>query len=204
MSATVYLVDDEDVILRSLAEVLEGEGFAVRTFASAEEFIASCDREASGCILLDVRLPGLDGLQAQEALQARGIGMPVIFLTGHGDVPMSVRAMKSGAFDFLQKPARADTLIARVYAALRHDEQRRAARAADEEAGAQLEQLTKRERDVLALLLRGRTNKQVAKEMGISPRTAEVHRRNILQKTRAHNLLELDALHRRAQKAAKA
>jgi two-component system response regulator FixJ len=204
MSATVYVVDDEDVILRSLAELLEGEGFAVRTFASAEEFLVSCERNASGCILLDVRLPGLDGLQAQETLQARGIEMPVIFLTGHGDVPMSVRAMKAGAFDFLQKPARADALIGRVHAALRHDEQRRAGRAGDQEARAQLERLTKRERDVLALLLRGRTNKQVAREMGISPRTAEVHRRNILQKTRSGNLLELDALHRRAQKPAKA
>ena len=204
MSPTVYVVDDEDVILRSLAELLEGEGFAVRTFASAEEFMASCSPEASGCILLDVRLPGLDGLQAQEALQARGIAMPVIFLTGHGDVPMSVRAMKAGAFDFLQKPARADTLVARVHAALRRDEQRRAGRAAGADARAQLERLTRRERDVLALLLRGRTNKQVAKEMGISPRTAEVHRRNILHKTRAGNLLELDALARRAQKAAKA
>ena len=198
MSVTVFVVDDEDAILRSLADLLEAEGLAVRTFASAEEFLANCDRASGGCILLDVRMPGLDGLQAHEALLARGIEMPVIFLTGHGDVPMSVRAMKAGAFDFLQKPARADTLLARVYAALRQDEKRRAGAAVHDQAREQLARLTPRERDVLAHLLRGLTNKQVAREMRISPRTAEVHRRNILQKTRARNLLELDEICRRA------
>jgi two-component system response regulator DctR len=212
----VYLVDDEEVVRDALGWLLRSRRLLSEGFASGEAFEAMLAAKsaqaladwpsAPSCLLLDVRMPGMSGLSLFERLAEFGVlaALPVIFLTGHGDVPMSVRAMKAGAFDFLQKPARADALIGRVHAALRHDEQRRAGRAGDQEARAQLERLTKRERDVLALLLRGRTNKQVAREMGISPRTAEVHRRNILQKTRSGNLLELDALHRRAQKPAKA
>lgn len=203
MSATVYLVDDDAAVARAIGEILEGEGLQVRAFDSAEAFLAACDPETRGCVLLDVRLPGLDGLQAQAALEARGVEMPVIFLTGHGDVPMSVRAMKAGAFDFLQKPVAADTLMARVYAALRLDEGRRADRAQVEQARLRLERLTGREREVLTLLLRGRSNKQVARELRVSPRTAEVHRRNILLKTQTVNLLELDKLRRLAHRDAK-
>jgi len=203
MSATVYLVDDDAAVARAIGEILEGEGLEVRSFDSAEAFLEACDREARGCVLLDVRLPGLNGLQAQAALEARGVEMPVIFLTGHGDVPMSVRAMKAGAFDFLQKPVAADTLMARVYAALRLDEGRRADRTQAEQARLRLERLTGREREVLTLLLRGRSNKQVAKELRVSPRTAEVHRRNILLKTQTVNLLEIDKLHRLARRDVK-
>ncbi len=203
MNATVYLVDDDAAVARAIGEILEGEGLQVRSFDSAEAFLEACDAEARGCVLLDVRLPGLDGLQAQAALEARGVEMPVIFLTGHGDVPMSVRAMKAGAFDFLQKPVAADTLMARVYAALRLDDGRRADRAQVEQARLRLERLTGREREVLTLLLRGRSNKQVAKELRVSPRTAEVHRRNILLKTQTVNLLELDKLRRLARRDAK-
>ena len=202
MNAIVYLVDDDVAVARAIGEILEGEGLQVRAFDSAERFLEACEPEARGCVLLDVRLPGLDGLQAQAALEARGVEMPVIFLTGHGDVPMSVRAMKAGAFDFLQKPVAADTLMARVYAALRLDEGRHEDRAQVEQARSRLERLTGREREVLTLLLRGRSNKQVAKELRVSPRTAEVHRRNILLKTQTVNLLELDKLRRLARRVA--
>ena len=199
MKGTVYLVDDDAAVRRALGDILDSEGFEVRAFADAESFLAACDAATAGCILLDVRLPGIDGMQAQEMLKQRGIGMPVIFLTGHGDVPMSVRALKSGAFDFLQKPVRAETLTARLAAALRLDGERRTGEARRAAARESLARLTAREREVLTLLLKGRSNKQVAKDMGISPRTAEAHRRNILLKTQSDSLLELDRLRRLAR-----
>lgn len=199
MKGTVFLVDDDAAVRRALGEILEAEGFEVQPFADAESFLGACGPGVAGCILLDVRLPGMDGLQAQDALRARGIRMPVVFLTGHGDVPMSVRALKGGAFDFLQKPVRAEILGARVRAALRADEERLARDSEAEAARRTLARLTAREHEVLALLLQGKTNKQVARGIGVSPRTAEVHRRNILLKTQAGNLLELERLTRLAQ-----
>jgi FixJ family two-component response regulator len=198
VNAAVFLVDDDAAVLRGLTEVLEGEGLDVRSFASAEAFLAACSPEHAGCVVLDVRMPGLDGMRAHEALKARDIGLPVIFLTGHGDVPMSVRAMKAGAFDFLEKPVGADALIARVYAAFRRDEQRRGERADTDAARSRLDQLTRREREVLAELLRGKSSKEVARDLRISPRTVEAHRRSILLKTRTQSLLELERLDRRA------
>lgn len=201
LNGTVFIVDDDAAVLRSLSAVLAAEDFEVKTFTSAESFLESCDEQASGCIVLDVRMPGLDGLQAQEELARRRITMPVIFLTGHGDVPMSVRAMKGGAFDFLQKPVAADTLIARVYSALREDLLQQKKRAEVEAARERLSRLTTREVNVLTLLLQGKANKIVARELNISPRTVEIHRKNILEKTETKNLVELGQLYHLADQA---
>ena len=172
MNGTVFIVDDDAAVRRALAAILEGEGFTVLPFESAEEFLETCESQAAGCVLLDLRLQGMDGLQAQDAIAARGITLPVIFLTGHGDIPKSVRAMKAGAIDFLQKPVAADTLLAR---------------------------LTAREEQVLKRILAGRSAKQIGKELGISPRTIEVYRKNVLLKTQCANLLALSDLFRVAR-----
>ena len=199
MNGTVFIVDDDAAVRRALAAILEGEGFSVRPFESAEEFLETCESQAAGCILLDLRLQGMDGLQAQDAIAARGITLPIIFLTGHGDIPKSVRAMKAGAIDFLQKPVAADTLLARVYSALRIDEARRGERQKKEQANALFARLTAREEQVLKRILAGRSAKQIGKELGISPRTIEVYRKNVLLKTQCANLLALSDLYRVAR-----
>lgn len=199
MNGTVFIVDDDAAVRRALAAILEGEGFTVLPFESAEEFLETCESQAAGCVLLDLRLQGMDGLQAQDAIAARGITLPIIFLTGHGDIPKSVRAMKAGAIDFLQKPVAADTLLARVYSALRIDEARRGERQKKEQANALLARLTAREEQVLKRILAGRSAKQIGKELGISPRTIEVYRKNVLLKTQCANLLALSDLYRVAR-----
>lgn len=195
MSATVFLVDDDTAVLRGLEKIIEGEGFDVRAFESAELLLEDCGPQSAGCIVLDMRMPGMDGLQAQAELRRLGILMPVIFLTGHGDVPMSVRAMKAGAYDFLEKPVAADTLLARIRGAMKLDEYRWQKHSEREAARTRLSLLTSREEGVLALLLRGRTNKEVARQLGLSPRTVEIHRKNILAKTGTSNLIELGQLY---------
>ncbi len=195
MNGIVFLVDDDAAVLRGLSRMLEGEGFAVKAFESGEAFLSACTPSLSGCIVIDMRMPGMDGLQVQAELNRRGIPMPVIFLTGHGDVPLSVRAMKAGAYDFLEKPVSAETLIARVNAALKADEYRCQKKVDRDDARARLSQLTPREEGVLALLLQGKTNKEVAKQLGLSPRTVEIHRKNVLTKTETSNLIELGQLY---------
>jgi FixJ family two-component response regulator len=201
MSETVFIVDDDKAVLRGLSAVLASEGLEVKAFESAKAFLGACNKQTSGCIVLDVRMPDMDGLQAQVELASRGIRMPVIFLTGHGDVPMSVRAMKAGAYDFLQKPVAADTLLARVYGALRLDGQRRQKQSEINAARIRLTRLSSREEEVLSHLMQGNTNKQVAKQLGLSPRTVEIHRKNILAKTEATNLIELSQLYHIADEA---
>lgn len=195
------MIDDDKAVLRSLSAVITSEGLEVKAFESAEAFLDACDIKTSGCIVLDVRMPGMDGLEVQASLSSRGIHMPVIFLTGHGDVPMSVRAMKAGAYDFLQKPVAADTLLARVYGALLLDGEKRRKQAEIDAARERLIRLTSRETGVLSLLLLGKTNKHVAKQLGISPRTVEIHRKNILAKTETANLIELGQLYHLADEA---
>ncbi len=197
MSGTVFLVDDDEAVLRSLGDILGAEGLAVRAFDSAEALLAGCDAQSEGCIVLDIRLPGMDGLNAQAVLAERSIQMPIIFLTGHGEVQMSVRAMKAGAYDFLQKPVSADTLLARVYAALRLDQRRVQERAEVTEARERLARLTTREQEIFGHLLQGASSKEIAKQLGLSPRTVDIHRKNILIKCRASSVLELSELQRR-------
>jgi FixJ family two-component response regulator len=197
MSPAVHLVDDDEAVRRAVSDLLEADGLIVRSFASAEELLGDWSSDWTGCIVLDLRLPGLDGLQAQRALHAKGVRLPIIFLTGHGDVQQSVRAMKAGAFDFLQKPVSADVLVPRVLAAIGADGIRAAGELERARAAERLQRLTAREAQVLAHLLDGKANKEVASALGISPRTAEVHRRNILQKTGVSGLLELGVMTRR-------
>jgi len=184
----VHIVDDEDAIRRSASFILKTSGFAVETWASGVAFLKEARHAAEGCILLDVRMPEMDGLEVQQALADKGITMPVIILTGHGDVTLAVRAMKAGAVDFLEKPFEKAVLLVAIEAAFE-----RLAAAGDKvarEAEAQvlLGVLTAREKDVLEGLAQGLPNKTIAYDLGISPRTVEVHRANLMSKLDVRSL----------------
>ena len=188
---TVFVVDDDAPVRDSLAFLLEAAGFPVRTFASAEAFLDALRPDWQGCLLTDVRMPGLSGVELQETLSRRGVELPVIVMTGHGDVPLAVRAMKAGAVDFLEKPFDDAQLIERLEQCRAEDAARRARRAARARRREALERLTPRERQVLACLVAGKPNKIIAAELGISPRTVEVHRARVLEKLGARSLPEL-------------
>lgn len=184
----IHIVDDEDAIRRSASFMLKTSGFAVETWASGVTFLKEIRHVDPGCILLDVRMPDLDGLEVQQELAARGVTMPVIILTGHGDVSIAVRAMKAGAADFLEKPFEKAALLGAIDAAFDRLDAAggQAVRAA--EASVLLAALTPRERDVLEGLARGLPNKTIAYDLGISPRTVEVHRANLMIKLEVRSL----------------
>jgi two-component system, LuxR family, response regulator FixJ len=186
----VHLVDDDEAIRRSASFMLRTSGFLVKTYGSGVEFLESPGGPGAGCILLDVRMPGMDGLQVQQALSERGIFLPVIVMTGHGDVNVAVQAMKAGAVDFIEKPFEKAVLLGALEAGFdRLDRSgRRQARA--EEAQARLKILTGREYDVLEGLVRGHPNKTIAYDLGISPRTVEIHRANLMTKLEVASLSE--------------
>jgi len=184
----IHIVDDEEAIRRSASFMLKTSGFEVRTWASGVALLKEARAIEPGCILLDVRMPDMDGLEVQQALTDAGIAMPVIVLTGHGDITIAVRAMKAGAIDFLEKPfekARLLDAIAAGFAQL-HDKAGRASRAHD--ASTAIARLTDRERDVLEGLADGLPNKTIAFDLGISPRTVEVHRANLMSKLEVRSL----------------
>ncbi len=184
----VYLVDDEAAVRRSVGFMLKTSGYEVETFESGEEFLKAAAHLAPGCVLLDVRLSGLDGLAVQQAMKDRGIVLPVIIITGHGDVGLAVRAMKAGAVDFLEKPFEKTAMIAALdQAMLRNEGRAELVRLADQ-ARAQLNGLTPRERDVLHGLVEGQSNKVIAYDLGISPRTVEIHRANLMSKLGVNSL----------------
>jgi two-component system response regulator FixJ len=183
----VYVVDDDKEVRQSTRALLESAGFTVRDFSSAETLLAE-NLSDGGCLIADICMPGMDGLELQEEIVRRGIDLPVVFMTGHGDVPLAVRAMRAGALEFIEKPFDDDALIATVTRALaldRHADQKAAEAKAAREL---LALLTPRERHVLARILAGRSNKVSAYELGISPRTIEVHRARIMDKTKARSL----------------
>lgn len=186
----VHIVDDEDAIRRSAAFMLKTSGYAVQTWSSGIEFLKEVDAVEAGCVLLDVRMPGMDGLTVQRTLAEQGITMPVIILTGHGDISIAVQAMKAGAVDFLEKPFERQTLLSAIEAA--YDRIRDAGTAAGRaaEAGVRIAGLTSRERDVLRGLAQGLPNKTIAYDLGISPRTVEVHRANLMTKLDVRSLSE--------------
>jgi len=185
---TVYIVDDDPAILDSLQALVESEGYRAITFGSAVDFLASDEPAgAAGCLIADVRMPGMGGLELQQELNARGVRLPVIIMTGHGDIPLAVSAMKAGAVDFLEKPFDENALLGSIR------------RATDKpEIATEVQQildrmaaLTPREKEVLELLVLGRANKVIAYELSISPRTVEIHRARVMDKMSARSLAEL-------------
>ena len=187
----VFVVDDDESVRGSLRFLLRSAGLESRSFPSAPEFLAAYDPAQPGCLVLDVRMPGMSGLELQQELNLRGAILPVIFITGHGDIPMAVEAMQHGAHEFLQKPFRDEDLIERVRRALEKDAGARAALEEHHAIRAHLESLTPREREVMALMVRGKPNKIMAHELGVSQRTVEIHRARVMEKSGASSLAEL-------------
>ena len=187
----IYVIDDDEAMRDSMTFLLEADGHRIRAFESAAAFLASEDAETPACIVTDVRMPGMTGLELLRELRARGVDAPVIVITGHGDVPLAVEAMKGGAADFLEKPFDDDALLATIRAAMgrqARDAQRHAERDAILE---RLASLSGRERDVLAGLVAGHANKMIAYDLGISPRTVEIYRANLMTKMAANSLSDL-------------
>lgn len=189
--ATVFIVDDDLAIRDALALMIEQEGIAVNSFDSAESFLDACQPELFGCVIIDILMPKMNGMQLQEELTKRRVLLPVIFLTGHGDIPMSVRAMKAGAVDFLTKPVTRDKLLSSVRSAMRESEKLLRDNSNHQDALSRLASLTDRERDVVMLATQGHPNKEIARRLGISHRTVEIHKSKIMHKTGAINLLDL-------------
>ncbi|MGC2459835.1 MAG: response regulator transcription factor [Steroidobacteraceae bacterium] len=190
-SQMVYVIDDDEAVRASLRFLLKSSGHAVTTLASAQAFLQSYDLAQAGCLVLDVRMPGISGLELQQELNRRGAIIPVIFMSGHGDVPMAVEAMQHGAFDFLQKPFRDQDLLDRISGALRKDCQNREQLRNSPLIRERFKSLTSREREVLALVADGRPNKIIATELGISQRTVEIHRARVMEKMDAASLAQL-------------
>ncbi len=187
----VYVVDDDEAVRDSLKWLLEGASYRVSTFDSAESFLAGYDKDAIACLVLDVRMPGMSGLELQEELLARGTPFPVIFITGHGDVPMAVGTMKKGAADFIEKPFDQAALKATVERLLARAREEAGKRERDKMNQALLARLTPREQQVLERIMAGRLNKQIADDLGISIKTVEAHRANIMDKLKANTVADL-------------
>jgi FixJ family two-component response regulator len=190
-SATIHLVDDDDSFRRAVSRLLLAAGFVVRGYSSAAEFLLARADEEPGCVLLDVQMPGLDGLELQAALAKQGAGLPVVFVTGHGDIPMSVRAMKTGAVDFLTKPIKKEALLQAVEAALARNAEQRNASERSREVREQFTALSSRECEVFERVTAGKLNKQIAAELGLAERTVKAHRANVMEKFQAASLAEL-------------
>jgi two-component system response regulator FixJ len=187
----ITVVDDDAAARSSLRLLLKSLGLAAVAYESAAAFLAAYDPEQPGCLLLDIRMPGMSGLELQEQLNLRGTISPIIFITGHGDVPMAVEAMQHGAFDFLQKPFRDQDLLDRVQKALERDRSTRDQLRSQENIQHRLESLTAREHDVLGLVAEGDPNKIIAHKLGISQRTVEIHRARVMEKMSADSLAQL-------------
>jgi two-component system response regulator FixJ len=187
----VYIVDDDEAVRNSLRLLVKSVGLTAIALVSAQEFLATYDPLQPGCLVLDVRMPGMSGLELQQQLNLRGAVIPVIFITGHGDIPMAVEAMQQGACDFLQKPFRDQDLIDRIQRALEKDRANRAALDERSRIRERHEMLTPREREVLALVTSGKANKIMAADLGLSQRTVEIHRARVMEKMGASSLAHL-------------
>jgi FixJ family two-component response regulator len=187
----VFVVDDDEGIRGSMKLLLKSVGLTASALASAQEFLASYDQSQPGCLVLDVRMPGMSGLELQQQLNLRGATLPVIFMTGHGDIPMAVEAMQHGAFDFLQKPFRDQDLIDRVQRALERDRENRLRLREKDNIRSLFATLTPREREVLELVTQGKANKVMAGDLGVSQRTIEIHRARVMEKMGANSLAQL-------------
>ncbi len=187
----VHIVDDDEAMRDSLKWLLESRGLQVELYASGEAFLAAFNDGFCGCLVLDVRMPGMNGIDLHGQLQARGSTLPVIFITGHGDVPMAVSALKKGAVDFIEKPFNDQDMLRLIESCLKQDRAAAARRAENASVAQRLKSLTQREREVLALIVAGKLNKQIADELGISIKTVEVHRSRVMEKMGASSVAEL-------------
>jgi FixJ family two-component response regulator len=191
-TSTVFVVDDDDAVCRALTRLIRSAGYCVESFGSAREFLACRPRfRGCACLVLDVGLPDINGLELQNELNALNRSLPIIFITGHGDIAMTVRAMKAGATDFLAKPVRDSELLPAIANALRVSSQALSSRIELDCIHHRMARLTPREREVLALLVEGRLNKQVACELGVAEKTIKVHRARVMEKMEAHSLVDL-------------
>jgi FixJ family two-component response regulator len=189
--SVVFVVDDDSSVREAIKSLIRSVGLRVETFETAQEFLRSKLPDAPGCVVLDVRLPGLSGLDLQRELAAHGINLPVIFITGHGDIPMSVRAMKAGALEFLTKPFRDQDLLDAIQQALERDRGARQQQSETTELRERFDSLTAREREVMGLVVSGLLNKQIAGELGTSEVTIKIHRSQVMKKMGAGSLAEL-------------
>ncbi len=188
---TVFVVDDEADIRDALRMLLASVKLKVETFGSAREFLAAYDPTRAGCMILDVRMPGMSGPELQEQLRANNINIPIIIITGHGDVPTAVRTMKAGAIDVLEKPFSDDLLLERVHQALERDAATRTEQAEREKVAKRMARLTPREREVMGAIVQGKLNKVIAADLGLSTRTVEIHRARIMEKMEARSVSTL-------------
>jgi len=189
--ATVFVVDDDQAMRNSLKWLIESVGVQVESFASADEFLVQYQPGRHGCLVLDVRMPGMSGLDLQEQLAQQNINIPIVIITGHGDVPMAVRAMKSGAIDFIEKPFNDEVLLDAIRRALAFGEQQRSHQIEHLQIQQRLQHLTPREREVMEMVTEGRSNKEIANSLGVSAKTIEAHRARVMEKMQAGSLAEL-------------
>ena len=201
--ATVFVVDDDAALRRSIAFLAESVGWRVRAFAGPEEFLRAPDLACGGCLVLDIRMPGMSGLELQRELQARAIELPIVFITGHGDIAMAVQAMKDGALDFIEKPFKDQQLLDAIARAMRVAAKRQEQASRQAEYRRLLSRLTQRECEVAALVARGLSNKLIARELDISDKTVQVHRANLMDKMGVHSAAELAQILIRAQESGK-
>ena len=186
----VHIVDDDAAIRRSVGFMLKTSGHLVEAYESGADLLKNSSRLEQGCILLDIRMPGMDGLEVQQSLQEKGVGLPVIIMTGHGDVGLAVKAMKAGAVDFIEKPFEKDALLSSLDEGFQRLSRKEATHDRRKDAEVRLQALTPRERDVLEGLAQGLPNKTIAYDLGISPRTVEIHRANLMTKLSVRSLSE--------------
>jgi FixJ family two-component response regulator len=189
--STIFIVDDDAAVRDALKLLLRSVGQAVETYGSAQEFLDAYSEDRAGCLVLDIRMPGMSGLELQQKLNEKHSILPIIFITGHGDVPMAVEAMQAGAVDFIQKPFRDQDLIDRINQALEKDNSNRAALGERNDIRKRLETLTPREREVLDLVVHGKANKVIAGDLKLSQRTVEIHRARVMEKMQASSLAHL-------------
>lgn len=192
---TVFIVDDDPAIRFAMQALMDSVNLKHEIYPSGDEFLKSVEDHRPGCLVLDIRMPGLGGLELQEELLKRGNALPIIFITGHGDVPMAVEAMQKGAVDFIQKPFRDQDLLDRIREALKTDRERRVEQEKHAEVEHRLARLTNREREVFDLVVTGKPNKVIAYELGVSQRTVEIHRARVMEKMQARSLADLVKMH---------